>query len=131
MENIIASVNRSGTVKRLIYTSSMAAVGSASKPIGHVWTELDWASDGSEPAQWNHPNNAYNKSKVDTEHMINQAADASGGKWDVVTMNPAMICGPILFRSQNGQWIEQIGRLAGGMEPSWPSPFDMYYDIID
>merc|ERR1711920_1019566 len=81
--------------------------------------------------QWNHPGNAYNKSKVDTEHMINQAADASGGKWDAVTMNPAMICGPILFKSQNGQWIEQLGRIAGGLEPNWPTPLDMYYNIID
>ena len=46
-------------------------------------------------------------------------------------MNPAMICGPILFRAQVGQWIEQIGRLAGGMEPIWPSRYDTYYDIID
>jgi len=107
-------------------------VGSESKPIGHEWTELDWASDGVDSAKWNHPANAYTKSKVDTEHMLNQAADASRGKWDVVTLNPAMICGPILFKSQNGQWIEQLGRLAGGLEPNWPQgPMDMYYNIID
>ena len=29
------------------------------------------------------------------------------------------------------QWIEQIGRLAGGLEPTWPSKNDMYYDLID
>jgi nucleoside-diphosphate-sugar epimerase len=68
---------------------------------------------------------------VDTEHLINAAADASGGKWDVVTMNPAMICGPILFKAQVGQWIEQIGRLAACLEPTWPTEFDMYYNIID
>ena len=46
-------------------------------------------------------------------------------------MNPAMICGPVLFKAQVGQWIEQIGRLAAGLEPSWPSKYDMYYNIID
>ena len=46
-------------------------------------------------------------------------------------MCPAMICGPILFKAQVGQWIEQIGRLAGGLEPTWPSKYDMYYNIID
>jgi len=132
MKNIIDSVNRSGSVKRLIYTSSVAAVQGPKKvPQGYEWTEVDWASDGVAPEMWNHPSNSYSKSKVDTERMINQAAEVSGGKWDAVTMNPAMICGPILFKSQNGQWIEQIGRLAGGMEPVWPSPFDMYYNIID
>ena len=67
----------------------------------------------------------------DTENLVNRAADDSGGKWDVVTINPAMICGPILFKSQYGQWIEQIGRLAGNLEPSWPSKYDFHYDIID
>ena len=46
-------------------------------------------------------------------------------------MNPAMICGPILFKAQVGQWIEQIGRLAAGLQPNWPSKYDTYYDIID
>ena len=68
---------------------------------------------------------------MDTERFINDAADASDGRWDAITMCPAMICGPILFKAQVGQWIEQIGRMAGGMEPSWPSQYDMYYNIID
>ena len=72
------------------------------------------------------------RSKVDTERLVNDAADASGGsKWDAITMAPAMICGPILFKAQVGQWIEQIGRLAAGRPTVWPSKYDMYYDIID
>ena len=83
------------------------------------------------PEQWQSPRNAYTRSKVDTEHQVNAAADASGGQWDVITVNPAMICGPILFRAQVGQWIEQIGRLAGGLAATWPTQYDMYYNIID
>ncbi|MDE0348870.1 MAG: NAD-dependent epimerase/dehydratase family protein [Gammaproteobacteria bacterium] len=131
--NVIDAVNASGAVRRLLYTSSMAAVRprGAPAPDGYEWTETDWASDGANDADWNHPRNSYTRSKVDTEHFINAAADASGGRWDAITMNPAMICGPVLFRAQVGQWIEQIGRLAGGMEPNWPSSYDTYYDIID
>ena len=132
-QNVINAINASGSVKRLLYTSSMAAVSgarAATVPKGYEWTETDWASDGVDPERWNHPRNAYAKSKVDTEHFINDAADASG-KWDAITMAPAMICGPILFKAQVGQWIEQIGRLAGGLPPSWPSRYDMYYNIID
>ncbi|MEM7018953.1 MAG: NAD-dependent epimerase/dehydratase family protein [Pseudomonadota bacterium] len=132
-ENVIKAVNASGTVKRMVYTSSMAAVsGSRGATIdkGYEWTETDWSSDGVDPDQWEHPRNSYAKSKVDTEHFINNAAENSG-QWDAITMNPAMICGPILFKAQVGQWIEQIGRLAGGLEPSWPSKYDMYYNIID
>ena len=133
-KNVIDAVNASGSVKRLVYTSSMAAVSgakAATVPKGYEWTEEDWASDGVDPQRWNHPRASYARSKVDTERFINRAADESGGKWDAVTMNPAMICGPILFKAQVGQWIEQIGRLAAGLEPSWPSKYDMYYNIID
>jgi dihydroflavonol-4-reductase len=131
--NVIDAINASGTVKRMVYTSSMAAVSGAkgaTVAAGYEWTETDWASDGVEPERWNHPRNSYAKSKVDTEHLINEAGRKSG-KWDAITMNPAMICGPILFKAQVGQWIEQIGRLAGGLDPSWPSKYDMYYNIID
>lgn len=45
--------------------------------------------------------------------MINAAATQADG-WDAVTMNPAMICGPLLFEAMNGQWIKSIGELAAG-----------------
>ena len=132
--NIVDAINSSGSVKRLVYTSSMAAVSgarAATVPQGYEWTEDDWASDGVDAERWNHPRNAYARSKVDTERFIDQAGVDSGGRWDAITMNPAMICGPILFKAQVGQWIEQIGRLAGGLEPNWPSKYDMFYNIID
>ena len=131
--NVVDSINASGSVQRLVYTSSMAAVSGARAATiekGYEWTETDWASDGVEPERWQHPRNAYARSKVDTERFINQAADDSG-TWDAITMNPAMICGPILFKAQVGQWIEQIARLASGEQPNWPSKYDMYYNIID
>ena len=133
-QNVIDAIEASGSVKRVIYTSSMAAVSgarAATVPKGYEWTETDWASDGVEAERWQHPRNAYARSKVDTERLLNQAAEASNGRWDAITMNPAMICGPILFKAQVGQWIEQIGRLAGGLVPNWPSKYDMYYNIID
>ena len=135
-QNVIDAINASGSVRRLVYTSSMAAVhgigdGRRIVPAGHEWTETDWASDGIDSEIWQSPRNAYAKSKVETEHLINEAADASGGKWDAVTLVPAMICGPILFKAQVGQWIEQIGRMAGGLATTWMSQYDHYYNIID
>ena len=134
--NVIDAINASGSVRRLLYTSSMAAVRGSrhtrrtSAP-DYEWTETDWAYEGIEPEVWESPRNAYARSKVETERLVNAAADESGGRWDAITMAPAMICGPILFRAQVGQWIEQIGRLAAGLPTAWPSKYDMYYDIID
>ena len=133
-QNVVDSVNKSSSVKRLIYTSSMAAVSgakAASVPDGYEWTESDWSSDGVPEERWKHPRNSYARSKIDTEHLINDAAEASGGRWDAVTLCPAMICGPILFKAQVGQWIEQISRLANNQGSNWPSPYDFYYNIID
>ena len=133
-QNVIDAVNASGSVQRLIYTSSVSAVVGAKAekiPQGYEWTETDWASDGVDPETWNHARNSYARSKVDTERLINTAADASSGRWDAINMNPAMICGPILFKAQVGQWIEQIGRIAGGLEPNWPSKYDMTYNFVD
>ena len=133
-QNVIDSINKSESVSRMVYTSSMAAVSGAKLadlPDDYEWIETDWSSDGVDEEIWNKPQNAYAKSKVDTEGLINEAAEQSGGAWDAITMNPAMICGPILFKAQVGQWIEQIGRVAAGLEPSWPSKYDMFYNIID
>ena len=135
-QNVIDAINASGSVRCLVYTSSMAAVhgigdGRRIVPAGYEWTETDWAFDGIDPEIWQSPRNAYAKSKVETEHLINEAADASGGKWDAVSLVPAMICGPILFKAQVGQWIEQIGRIAGGRATTWMSQYDHYYNIID
>ena len=128
-QNVIDAINASDSVKRLIYTSSTAAVrpnvGDQSVPEGYEWTEIDWASDES-----NQNFGAYARSKVDTERLVSKAAEQSD-YWDVVTLNPAMICGPILFKAQVGQWIEQIGRLASGKKPNFPDSFDRSYDIID
>ena len=132
--NVVGSVNASGSVRRLVYTSSTAAVVGAKArtvPNGYEWTETDWASDGVDEARWQSTRNAYARSKVDTERFINQVADESGGRWDAVTMNPAMICGPILFKAQVGQWVEALVRFAGGLDPAWPSKYDMRYNIID
>ncbi len=133
-QNVLHSIDRTSSVRRLVYTSSMAAVSgqkAATVEEGYEWTENDWASDGVAEERWKHPRNAYARSKVDTEHLINDAGVASGGRWDAITMCPAMICGPVLFKAQVGQWIEQIGRIANNQVPNWPSPYDMYYNIID
>ena len=133
-QNIIDTINEVESISRLVYTSSMAAVSgrrAATVSQGYEWTEKDWSSDDVPEDRWHHPANSYARSKVDTEHLINQAAENSNGRWDAVTMCPAMICGPVLFKAQVGQWIEQIGRMANNQSPTWPSPYDMYYNIID
>ena len=131
-QNVIDAINASGSVKRLIYTSSMAAVSGAkgaTLPKGYEWTETDWASDQADPEVWR--KQSYQRGKVDTEHLVNAAADESDGKWDVISMCPSCICGPILFKAQVGSFIEDIGRLAAGLETRGLMKYDRNYNIID
>lgn len=119
-KNILSAVEASGSVRRLVYTSSVAAIFHGEKPEGYSWTESDWASDSVSELS------SYAKSKVDTEQMVNAAAAASGGAWDAVTINPANIVGPLLFDAQYGQWPKEIGAICeGGTVP------DNRWNLID
>ena len=95
-QNIIDAVNASGSVKTVVYTSSVAAIFHGDKPEGYEWTENDWASDSAAPLS------PYARSKVDTEKMVMAAAADSGGAWSAVSINPAHIVGPQLFEAQYG-----------------------------
>ena len=106
-QNIIDAVNASGSVKTVVYTSSVAAIFHGDKPEGYEWTENDWASDSAAPLS------PYARSKVDTEKMV-MAAAADSGSWSAVSINPAHIVGPQLFEAQYGVWPEQIGQICEG-----------------
>jgi nucleoside-diphosphate-sugar epimerase len=94
---VMNSVKKSGTVRRLIFTSSFAAV--AHPGVTRPMTEDDWAyftsSDDKTPhSQWNmdvvrvNRDIAYAKTKVDTELYCYEEADKSGGQFDCFGIMP-------------------------------------------
>ena len=44
--------------------------------------------------------------------------------------NPAMICGPILFKAQLVNGLNKLEELRVA-RAHWPSKYDMYYNIFD
>ena len=48
-EHMLGSVDKSGTVKRIVHTSSVAAVQSYDKPAGYIFTEKDEATYAAAP----------------------------------------------------------------------------------
>ena len=101
VHNIVGSVRNSGTVKRLVYTSSFAAIGHPSPP-GHRYTEADWASDNREDDKnWNTENLVekgevgYAMAKVECEHLVNRLA-AEDGRFDAISVCPCVVLGPLL-----------------------------------
>lgn len=88
-ENIIKSCLKSTTVKRLVLTSSLAAI--TDEPVnGKVYTEGDWNTKSSLSR------NPYYYSKVSAERRAWQMVEDSGSSagFDMTVINPFMVIGP-------------------------------------
>jgi nucleoside-diphosphate-sugar epimerase len=119
--NVLGSIERAGTVKRLVYTSSFAAIGHPAPP-GYVFTEKDWASQNREKDEdWNEDRldvngqTAYAMAKVETEHIVNRWAEERGTV-DAISVCPIVVLGPLLSRAHDlvfsWQWF--MGRMLRG-----------------
>jgi nucleoside-diphosphate-sugar epimerase len=130
--NVLASVRRSGTVRRFVHTSSFAAIAHPVAP-GYVFTEADWASDlPSAPSWWldlergTFPNwkdddidscpgpVAYAIAKVTTEKLVFAAAEEDG-RFDAISVCPSIGIGPLLSPLHGlGSWQLMLGRMLEG-----------------
>jgi nucleoside-diphosphate-sugar epimerase len=119
--NILTSLKKAGTVRRLVYTSSFAAIGHPAPP-GYVFTEKDWASEGREnDANWSldridvNGEMSYAMAKVETEHAVNRAAEEDG-RFDAVSVCPIVVLGPLLSRAHElvFSWQWHLGRMLRG-----------------
>ena len=95
VENVLAACAESGTVKRVVVTSSVAAVssgmaGNPGRPEDHMYTEDDWSvEDACGP---------YEKSKLKAERAAWAFVEKleEDNKFELVVVNPAYIQGPLL-----------------------------------
>ena len=119
--NVLDSIKKAGTVKRLIYTSSFAAIGHPAEP-GYRFSEKDWASDNREnDPNWNLDNLnekgevGYAMAKVELEHLVNRVAEEDG-RFDSISVCPIVVLGPLLSKAHElvGSWQWYLGRLLGG-----------------
>ena len=124
-ENVMGSVDRAGTVRRFVYTSSFAAI-SHPAPSGYVFTEKDWASDGREnDPGWSLENlnekgeTGYAMAKVETERMLYRIAEEDG-RFEAISICPIVVLGPLLSKAHDlvfsWQWF--LGRMLRGKECS-------------
>jgi nucleoside-diphosphate-sugar epimerase len=123
-QNVLDSVKKSGSVKRIIYTSSVAGVVGG-RPADHVYTEADWADHGDLSGPKKELAYDYGRSKADTERLLYSEA-AADGSFDVISHNPWHVLGPIMCQAHFEIWQYRVSGLVQGdaLEP------DMY-SIID
>lgn len=119
--NVLASVERAGSVKRFVYTSSFAAIAHPAPP-GYLFTEKDWASENREgDPDWSldrldeNGETAYAMAKVEAEHVATRAADASG-QFDSISVCPLVVLGPLLAPAHHMvfSWQWYVGRMLRG-----------------
>lgn len=123
-KNIIESIDRCHSIKRVIYSSSMAAVFRSDVKADHVYDENDWNTDereGSDP---------YYYSKTKAEEMLVAAYGQSedGSKPVLIRFNPSIIMGPFGVCSHQNTSISILRNLLESRASGCPR---LYYSIVD
>lgn len=127
--NVLATVNATESVKRVVLTSSVVAVfGDAidiQKTKDGIFTEEYWNSTSSTDHQ------PYPYSKTLAEKLAWQMAE-SQNRWDLLTINPGFIMGPSLSKRTDSTSIEIMLQLASGKFKSGvPSGTMSFVDVRD
>ncbi|KPF65935.1 epimerase [alpha proteobacterium AAP81b] len=100
-------------VKRLVMTSSMAAIAYGHPDPRPVFTEANWTNADSPDAY------AYIKSKTVAERAARDWMAANGAGMEFVTINPAAVLGPVLGGDFSPS-LEVIKKLMDGSLPGLP-----------
>ena len=120
-QNVLASADRSKTVKRIIHTSSVAAIQSYDKPTDYIFTERDEAT-WSTIAR----GDPYGYAKLSAERLVREAGLASPF-YDTVSINPVVVFGPCLTKAHtkaSPSFLRQF--LYGNKAPdAWVSVVDV------
>ncbi len=109
--NVLNAVNRTPSVRRVVLTSSVAAVQGDNCDLervpGGIFTEADWNTTSSVD------HNPYQFSKVAAEREAWQLCEAQS-RWDMVTINPSMVMGPALTSSSQSASIGTLIQMGDG-----------------
>lgn len=109
--NVLAAVDRVESVQRVVLTSSVAAIFGDNADIGAtpdgVFTEAQWNTTSSLG------HNPYQYSKVEAERLAWKTCEAQS-RWDLVTINPAMVFGPSLTAASRSGSIDTLLQLGDG-----------------
>lgn len=91
-QNVLESIDRAGTVKTLVYTSTVLAVQTFDRPVEHVFTEADWNDwstvDRGDP---------YGFAKTQAERLV--MTHSAGKPYTVRVINPGVVLGPVFCKA--------------------------------
>ena len=111
---------RDADVKRVVLTSSFAAIGYGSNDSAQTYTEESWTDTTGNVG-------AYVKSKTIAERAAWDFIDTEGGSLELAVVNPVGILGPVLGPDMSTS-IQIVQRLMEGAMPGLP---DLSFSIVD
>ncbi|EGD79117.1 dihydroflavonone isomerase [Salpingoeca rosetta] len=137
-KHVVDAVNKAGTVKRFVFTSSGAAVVHPHAE-GYVFTEKDWCDQDRDPEKWREadiPTNrdlAYAMAKAATERMINELSAKEETTWDAVSTMPSHVIGPLMCANHDQGWSWQncIKQMLQGKPYTKVAGGRMLWNIVD
>jgi dihydroflavonol-4-reductase len=93
--NVLESIRKAGTVRRVIHTSSVVAVYGWDKPSDHIFSEADWNTCSTLEID------PYGLAKVEAEKAARSFVDAlpAEERFELVHLNPGMVWGPPLIKA--------------------------------
>ncbi|MGD9814706.1 MAG: SDR family oxidoreductase [Hyphomonadaceae bacterium] len=112
---------REAGVKRVVLTSSFAAIGYGQKPKGRPFNETDWTDPNGEDVR------AYVKSKTLAERAAWDFIAKEGGALELTVVNPVAVFGPVLGPDYSTS-ILLVQRLMDGAMPGCPR---LYFGAVD
>lgn len=127
--NVLEQANQTNSVKRVVVTSSCAAIYGDTADLADIdhdqFTEADWNTTSSLEHQ------PYSYSKTLAEREAWKIAEAQS-RWDLVTINPSLVLGPGInpfATSESFTLLKQLGN--GSMRSGVPAFYIGAVDVRD
>ena len=117
----VLRASRNAGVKRVVLTSSFAAIGYGHAPQSAPFTEMDWTDPGGDDVR------PYVKSKTLAERAAWDFIAREGGGLELSVVNPVGVFGPVLGPDYSTS-ILLVQRLMDGALPGCPR---LYFGAVD
>jgi dihydroflavonol-4-reductase len=118
----VLKASRDAGVKRVVMTSSVAAIAYGRGQRAEPFSEADWTDETNR-----NDSSAYERSKTIAERAAWAWHEAEGGALELVTVNPALVLGPVLG-SDFSSSLEVIKKLLDGSVPAVPG---LGFPVVD
>jgi len=110
----VLKASRDAGVKRMVMTSSIAAIIHGRGERAEPFSEVDWTDETNR-----NDTSAYERSKTIAERAAWAWHKAEGGALELATVNPALVLGPVVGSDFSAS-LEAIKKLLDGSVPALP-----------